>query len=194
MYTFWLKKVYLKLSAGKWRPFFLGLDVLSRYYYFNHGELLDGTHHDQLCICIWQLQLFYVQQMWCYALVFLMDIYFALIDPSSTKWLPFWQTTFSSAFSCIRCVDGCVAACTSIIMSCRSVSILVQNCHKSNMSTIYAIQINTDAAVHQAVINGIAKTHNVSIHKVPHLTYQLHCHGELDAQRRDHGNYICASE
>ena len=125
---------------------------------------------------------------------FSMEIYFALIDPSSTKWLPFWQTTFWSAFSCIRCVDGCVAACTFIIMSCRSVSVLVQNCHRSNMSTIYAIQINTDAAIHRAVINGIAKTHSVSIRKVPHLTYQLHCHGELDAPRRDHRNYICASE
>ena len=51
IHTFSFKKIHFKISSGKWRPFCLGLNVLSEYLSDNEGpgEAM-GLYHDDDCI------------------------------------------------------------------------------------------------------------------------------------------------
>ena len=72
IFTSLFKKMHLKLSSGKWRPFCLGLNVLKI------------RHHDSN------------PSIGCQV-----DVSYQLISPW-TKWPPFWQTTFLNAFSWMK--------------------------------------------------------------------------------------------
>ena len=65
IHTFSLKKMHLKMSSGKWRPFCLSFNVISCCMLFQKGEALKWKLHCNWLKCLQNLWHFSGQTPWC---------------------------------------------------------------------------------------------------------------------------------